>query len=198
MRATSVEISTIAAGGGSIARVDAGGMVHVGPTSAGSKPGPACYSRGGSLPTLTDANLVRGLLDKTNFGGGHLTLDEMASREAIEAEIAGPLGMTVEAAAALISAIAEQNMIAAIEDMTMRKGFDPRDFVLVSGGAAGGLHAANLARELGIRKVLIPRAGSVLSAYGISTGISNSISGRSPSPAAINLASRRLMRCSVI
>ncbi|ANL51043.1 hydantoinase A/oxoprolinase protein (plasmid) [Rhizobium phaseoli] len=166
----SVEISTIAAGGGSIARVDAGGMVHVGPTSAGSKPGPACYGLGGLKATLTDANLVRGLLDKNKFGGGHLTLDESLARDVIQRDIAGPLSISVEEAAALICAVAEQNMIAAVEDMTMRKGFDPRDFVLVSGGAAGGLHAANLARELGIQKVLIPRAGSVLSAYGISTG----------------------------
>ncbi|MDG4889978.1 MULTISPECIES: hydantoinase/oxoprolinase family protein [unclassified Mesorhizobium] len=166
----SVDISTIAAGGGSIARVDAGGFVHVGPQSAGSKPGPACYGLGGERPTLTDANLVRGLLEPGRFGGGHLTLDRQRAVAAISKHVADPLGIGVEDAAAIISAVAEQNMVSAIEDMTMRKGFDPRDFVLVSGGAAGGLHAANLAKELGIRKVLIPRAGSVLSAYGISTG----------------------------
>ncbi|QGY32955.1 hydantoinase/oxoprolinase family protein [Pantoea cypripedii] len=166
----SVEISTIAAGGGSIARVDAGGFVHVGPKSAGSKPGPACYGLGGNQPTLTDANLILGFLEAERFGGGHLVLDVEKAKKAVMQYVADPLGVSVEKAAAIIAAVAEQNMISAIENMTMRKGFDPRDFVLVSGGAAGGLHAANLAKQLGIGKVLIPRAGSVLSAYGISTG----------------------------
>ncbi|TDR92913.1 hydantoinase/oxoprolinase family protein [Enterovirga rhinocerotis] len=166
----SVEVKTIGAGGGSIARVDAGGFIHVGPESAGAMPGPACYGRGGTRPTVTDANLVRGLLLPGHFAGGQIELDVGAAERAIAEHVATPLGLGLMEAAELVCLVAEQNMIAAIQDITIRRGVDPRQFVLVSGGAAGGLHAGTIARELGIAQVLIPRAAGVLSAYGIMTG----------------------------
>lgn len=166
----SIDIATIGAGGGSIAWVDTGGMVQVGPRSAGSSPGPACYGRGGTQPTLTDANVVRGLLDPDRFADGQFRLSTDLARKAIASGVAEPLGITVEEAANLMALVAEQNMVAAIEDLAMRRGYDAREFLLVSGGAAGGLHAGPLARELGMRQLLVPRASSVLCAYGTATG----------------------------
>ncbi|QHJ01279.1 hydantoinase/oxoprolinase family protein [Xylophilus rhododendri] len=166
----SVDVKTIGAGGGSIARVDAGGFIHVGPHSAGAFPGPACYGRGGTLPTVTDANLARGLLNPHNFAGGQFALSVENARRAIEEHVAGPLGLSVEDAASLIGLAAEQSMVAAIEDITVRRGIDARRFVMVSGGAAGGLHSAEIAREMGMGTVLFPQASGVLSAYGIAIG----------------------------
>ncbi|TWT15732.1 hydantoinase/oxoprolinase family protein [Reyranella sp. CPCC 100927] len=163
----SVAIKTIGAGGGSIARVDAGGFIHVGPESAKSVPGPACYGRGGMRPTVTDANLARGFLDADNFAGGTMTLARDQSVAAIEAHVAKPLGLSVEEAAGLIGLTVEQNMVAAIEDITIRQGIDPREYVMVAGGAAAGLHVVPMARELGIRKVFVPPVAGVLSAFGI-------------------------------
>ena len=152
----SVDVRTIGAGGGSIARVDAGGMLHVGPASAGAFPGPACYGRGGTRPTVTDANLVRGLLDPDGFADGQMRLSREAAETAIREHVAGPLGIGVAEAANLISVAVEQNMVAAIEAITIRRGVDPRGYTLVSGGSAAGLHAAAMARELGMRRVLVP------------------------------------------
>lgn len=166
----SVDVRTIGAGGGSIARVDAGGFIHVGPESAGAEPGPACYGRGGTRPTVTDANLVRGLLDPAGFADGQMTLSPEAAHAAVHAHVAAPLGMTVEDAASLVALTVEQNMVAAIEDLTVRRGVDPRGYLLIAGGSAAGLHAAAIARELGMRRVLIPHVAGVLSAYGIATG----------------------------
>ncbi|MHC2297957.1 hydantoinase/oxoprolinase family protein [Rhizobium mongolense] len=166
----SIDVATVGSGGGSIAWVDAGGMLRVGPESAGSFPGPACYGRGGSRPTLTDANLVRGLLDPTAFADGQMTLSVESARAAIERDVAIPLGVSIAEAASLIAAVTEQDMVAAIEELAIKRGFDPREFLLVSGGGAGGLHAARLARELGMREVLFPHAASVLCAYGTATG----------------------------
>ena len=166
----SVEVLTIGAGGGSIARVDAGGFIHVGPESAGAFPGPACYGRGGTHPTVTDANLARGLLEPEGFADGQMQLSPSNAATAIGETVGKPLGMTVQEAASLICLTIEQNMVGAIEEITIRRGVDPRDFVLVSGGSAGGLHAAAIARELGIRQVLIPQAAGVLSAFGIDRG----------------------------
>ena len=163
----SVEIKTIGAGGGSIARVDAGGFIHVGPESARSVPGPACYGRGGVLPTVTDANLVRGFLDPANFAGGTMTLAPDNAAAAIGGKVAEPLGLSVHEAASLIGLTVEQNMVAAIEEITIRQGVDPREYVMVAGGAAAGLHAVPIARELGIGKVLVPPVAGVLSAFGI-------------------------------
>ncbi len=163
----SVEVKTIGAGGGSIARVDAGGFIHVGPESARSVPGPACYGRGGERATVTDANLVRGFLDPANFAGGTMTLAPEKAAAAIEADVARPLGLSQYEAASLIGLSVEQNMVAAIEEITIRQGVDPREYVMVAGGAAAGLHAVPIARELGIRKVLVPPVAGVLSAFGI-------------------------------
>lgn len=166
----SVEVKTIGAGGGSIAWIDAGGFIHVGPESAGAFPGPACYGRGGDRPTVTDANLVRGFMLPQSFANKQFDLDVAAAERVIREQIADPLGMDVKEAANLICMVAEQNMVSAIQDITIKRGVDPRNFTLVSGGAAGGLHVGAIARELGIRQVLIPRAAGVLSAYGIMTG----------------------------
>lgn len=163
----SVEVKTIGAGGGSIARVDAGGFIHVGPESAKSVPGPACYSRGGTRPTVTDANLVRGFLDAGNFAGGTMTLAIDKALKAIDQHVADPLDLTVEEAASLIGLTVEQNMVAAIEEITIRRGVDPREYVMVAGGAAAGLHAVPIARELGIKRVFVPPVAGVLSAFGI-------------------------------
>jgi len=167
---SSVDVKTIGAGGGSIARVDEGGFIHVGPESAGAYPGPACYGRGGTRATVTDANLVRGLLNPELFAGGQFTLRRDLALEAVKRDVADPLGISVEEAALLVGVTAEQSMVAAIEDITIRKGIDPRTFTLVSGGAAAGLHAAEIGRELGIKTILFPQPAGVLSAYGIATG----------------------------
>ena len=163
----SVEVKTIGAGGGSIARVDAGGFIHVGPESAKSVPGPACYRRGGTRPTVTDANLARGFLDPANFAGGTMVLSQDDAAAAIRSHIAGPLGMDVDQAASLIGLTVEQNMVAAIEEITIKRGVDPREYVMVAGGAAAGLHAVPIARELGIKRVFVPPVAGVLSAFGI-------------------------------
>jgi len=166
----SVDVRTIGAGGGSIARVDSGGFIHVGPESAGAQPGPACYGRGGTRPTVTDANLARGLLDPEGFADGQMRLSPEAAIAAVREHVATPLGMSVEDAASLIALTVEQNMVAAIEDLTVRRGVDPRHYLLIAGGSAAGLHAASIARELGMKGVLVPHVAGVLSAYGIATG----------------------------
>lgn len=166
----SIEIHTIGAGGGSLARVDRGGFIHTGPESAGSQPGPACYGRGGTRATVTDANLALGLLDPERFADGRMRLDAEAARRAIEADVARPLALSVQEAAALITLSSEQNMVGAISDLTVKRGIDPRDYLMVAGGAAAGLHAAAIAAELGITRVLVPRFAGVMSAFGILTG----------------------------
>ncbi len=166
----SVDVRTIGAGGGSIAHVDAGGFIHVGPESAGARPGPACYRRGGTRPTVTDANLVLGFLDPVGFADGQMELSPDAACEAVRHHVAEPLGLSVEEAASLITLTVEQNMVGAIEDLTIRRGIDPRGYLLVAGGSAAGLHAAAIARELGMKRALVPGVAGVLSAYGIATG----------------------------
>lgn len=163
----SVEVKTVGAGGGSLARVDDGGFIHVGPESAGSMPGPACYGRGGEQPTVTDANLVCGFLDPEDFADGQMKLSPDAARQAIRVHVAEPMGLSVEDAAGLICHTVEQNMVSAIEAITIRQGLDPRQFFLVAGGSAAGVHIAAIARELGIRKIGVPTAAGVLAAYGI-------------------------------
>lgn len=166
----SIEIHTIGAGGGSLARVDRGGFIHTGPESAGSVPGPACYGRGGTRATVTDANLVLGLLDPERFASGRMRLDAEAARRAIETDVGRPLGLSLQEAAGLITLSSEQNMVGAISDLTVKRGIDPRDYLLVAGGAAAGLHAAAIAVELGMTRVLVPRFAGVMSAFGILTG----------------------------
>jgi N-methylhydantoinase A len=167
VRVPMIEIRTIGAGGGSIARVDAGRRLCVGPESAGARPGPVCYGHGGTEPTVTDANLVLGRLDPAFFLGGRMRLDAAAARAAIEARVARPLGLAADAAAAGILTMTNANLAAAIRLSLFEKGLDPRDFALLSFGGAGSLHALEVAEELGMRKVIFPVDASTLSAWGI-------------------------------
>ena len=161
-----LDIHTVGAGGGSIARFDAGGILHVGPESAGSAPGPVCYGRG-ELPTVTDANLLLGRLDPENFLGGAMRLDEERTRRCVQ-RIAGELeGESVAAFAAGTVLLAEASMEKAIRVISVERGYDPREFTLLSFGGAGPLHACALARSLAIRRVLVPRMPGALSALGI-------------------------------
>lgn len=162
-----IDIHTIGAGGGSIAWVDDGGLLQVGPHSAGALPGPACYGRGGELPTCTDADLVLGLLSPGFFLGGRIELDAEAARRAIEQHIASPLGIDVVEAAAGIFEVANLKMAAGVHEVTVQRGHDPRELTLVAAGGAGGLHGAALAMELGITKMVVPRQSSVLCALGL-------------------------------
>jgi N-methylhydantoinase A len=162
----SVDVKSIGAGGGSIAWVDDGGMLHVGPQSAGAVPGPACYGQGGDRATLTDAALTLGFLDPDYFLGGAIKLDRKAACRAIELHVAEPLRLSLEEAAAAIVSVITENMVQAIADITVNQGIDPRDAVLVGGGGAAGLNSVPIARRLGCRRVLIPEVGAALSAVG--------------------------------
>jgi N-methylhydantoinase A len=162
---SSVDVRSIGAGGGSIAWVDPGGLLRVGPESAGADPGPACYGRGGERPTVTDAALVLGYVDPTHFLGGAMTLDTHAA-ERVLGELAKALGIGPQDAAHAVLSVANERMIAAIHELTVNEGMDPRDSTLVAGGGAAGLTILPIAGELGCREVLIPRAAGVLSAFG--------------------------------
>jgi N-methylhydantoinase A len=161
-----LDISTLGAGGGSIAWIDPGGILDLGPHSAGAAPGPACYGQGGELPTLTDANLVLGLIAPETFLGGRLALDRDLATTAVATHIAAPLGLSVEDAAFAINALASARIAEGIRANTVRRGLDPREFTIFSFGGAGGLHAAAVAEELEIPRAVIPREASVLSAVG--------------------------------
>ncbi|MGE3595978.1 MAG: hydantoinase/oxoprolinase family protein [Dehalococcoidia bacterium] len=163
---SSVDIRSIGAGGGSIAWIDDGGLLRVGPQSAGSEPGPACYGRGGVKPTTSDAACVLGYFDPTYFLGGRMKLDVPAARAAI-ATIAEPLGMTVEAAAWGIMRVATDHMVKAIHDITVQQGIDPRESALVAGGGAAGMNIMQIAAELGADRVVLPKVASALSASGM-------------------------------
>ena len=164
----SLDIASIAAGGGSIASVDAGATLRVGPESAGSVPGPACYGNGGAAATVTDANVILGYLDAASFMGGSRPLDAAAAEAAVD-RIAGPLGLSRLEAAAGIYRMINLKMADGIRLMTLRRGVDPRRFALLSFGGAAGLHAVEVARELDIKRVIVPTAASVLSAWGMLT-----------------------------
>ncbi len=173
VRVPLIDLHTVGSGGGSVAHVDAGGALRVGPRSAGADPGPACYGRGGREATVTDANLVLGRLPADRFLGGAMALDEGAAREvlervAAEAGIGGAGALDAAERAALgVLRVAEAHMARALRVISVERGHDPADFTLVSFGGAGGLHAARLARALGIRRVLVPPAASTLSALGM-------------------------------
>jgi N-methylhydantoinase A len=164
----SLDIASIAAGGGSIATVDVGPTLRVGPESAGSIPGPACYGNGGVAATVTDANVVLGYLDAAAFMGGNRPLD-LAAAEAAMDRVGGSLGLSRLEAAAGIYRMINLKMADGIRLMTLRRGVDPRRFALLSFGGAAGLHAVEVARELEIRRVIVPTAASVLSAWGMLT-----------------------------
>ena len=162
----SVDVKSIGAGGGSIAWVGDGGMLHVGPQSAGAVPGPACYGQGGDKPTVTDASLVLGYLDPEFFLGGNMSLDLDASRDAIIREVATPMNLSLEDAAAAVISIATENMVQAIVDITVNQGIDPRDAILIGGGGAAGINSTAIGRRLGSERVIIPEVGAALSAAG--------------------------------
>jgi N-methylhydantoinase A len=162
-----LDIQTIGAGGGSIAWVDEGRKLRVGPQSSGAIPGPVCYRRGGTQPTVTDADLVLGRIAAGSFMGGEMQLDVDAATRAVATHIAEPLGTTTAAAASGILRVVNSNMANGIAEVAMKRGHDPRDFALVAFGGAGPVHAAAVAAELGMSRVLIPRdKASVFSAYG--------------------------------
>jgi N-methylhydantoinase A len=161
-----VDMHTIGAGGGSIARVDAGGMLHVGPESAGASPGPACYGQGGTQVTVTDANLLLGRIPADARLGGHLGLNIEAARK-VMAALAADMRCSIEQAAHGVIRVANEHMVRALRVITLHKGCDPRDYLLVSFGGAGGLHVCALAEALQIRRVMVPVYAGVLSALGM-------------------------------
>jgi N-methylhydantoinase A len=160
-------IHTIGAGGGSIGWIDEGGLLRMGPQSAGAAPGPACYARGGILPTTTDANVVLGYLDPAFFAGGRIRLDVAAARKAIEAHVARPLGLSVEAAAAGMYRVACNNMAQGVREVSIKRGFDPREFPMIVAGGAGPIHSCLICAELEIPLQIVPRESSVLCAMGM-------------------------------
>ena len=162
-----IDIHSIGAGGGSIAWINEMGALNVGPQSAGADPGPACYGRGGQTATVTDANLVLGRLDPAYFLGGEMSLEPDAAQDVVTRQVAEPLGLeTVEAASGIIRII-NARMGHAIRAITIERGFDPREFVLLSFGGAGAMHACALAEELGIPRILVPMAPGHFSALGM-------------------------------
>jgi N-methylhydantoinase A len=166
IKAPMLDIHTVGAGGGSIAYVDSGGLLKVGPRSAGADPGPVCYDRGNSEPTVTDANVVLQTLNPTHLLGGRMPIRQDLARAAIS-RVADKLGMDVMATAQGILAVVTANMARAIRVISVQRGHDPRDYTLVAFGGAGPLHAARLARELDIGRILVPRAPGILCAMGL-------------------------------
>ncbi len=162
----SLDIVSLGAGGGSIGRVDSGGILHVGPESAGATPGPACYGRGGTAATVTDANLVLGYLDAAHFLGGRSTLDVAAADAALD-QLAHALGVDRIAAAEGVHRVVNTNMAEGIRLVSVRRGVDPRRFALLAFGGAAGLHVTDVARQLDLSRVVVPRVAAVLSAWGM-------------------------------
>jgi len=162
-----IDIHTVGAGGGTIAGVDGAGMLYVGPEGAGADPGPACYQRGGTRPTVTDAQLVLGRLRPGKSAGGILDLDLDAAREAIRSEVAEPLGLSVEDAAAGIIGLVEQHLLHAVEHISIERGHSPRRFTLVAAGGAGPMHGSSVASGLGCSRVYVPRDAGALCAIGM-------------------------------
>lgn len=162
-----INLVEIGAGGGSIASIDPGGALSVGPKSAGAAPGPACYGKGGEWPTITDANLVLGRLNAAYFLGGALDLHPELARAALQRDVAGPLGLNLESAARAVIDIANAKMVAALQLISVRRGIDPRDYVLVPSGGAGPLHAVAIAAAMGVRTVVMPPTPGLNSALGL-------------------------------
>ena len=166
LRVPVVDIVESGAGGGSIAWFDKAGLLKVGPVSAGADPGPACYGRGGTEPTVTDAKLITGVINATNFAGGQFDLDEGKARAAME-KIASGLGTDVVEAAVAVIRTVEANMINALKLVSIQRGHDPRDFALVVGGGGGPMHGAPLGRELGVKEIIVPLYPGLFSAWGM-------------------------------
>jgi N-methylhydantoinase A len=167
VKARVIDVHTIGAGGGSIAWIDTGGALRVGPQSAGADPGPACYDIGGTEPTVTDANTVLGRLNPKALVGGAMQIDKGKSFEVINEKIAKPFGLSVEQAAEGIIKVMNMNMIRGIRYVSVEKGYDPREFALIVFGGGGPLHAVELAKELEIKNVIVPRFPGVNSAFGM-------------------------------
>jgi N-methylhydantoinase A len=167
IKTPTIDLAEVGAGGGSIAWLDPEGILRVGPRSAGAVPGPACYALGGRSPTVTDANLVLGYLTPERFAGGSMPLDPRAAHEAIEREIAAPLGTSVVRAAWAIHDVANANMASAIHVVTVQRGLDPRDHLLIAFGGAGPMHVVGVARRFGIERVMVPAEAGVASAIGM-------------------------------
>jgi N-methylhydantoinase A len=162
-----IEVNAIGAGGGSIASVDNNGKLQVGPKSAGGAPGPACYGIGGTEPTVTDADVVLGYIDPDYFLGGETKLDKSLSEKVIEEKVAKPLGLTVPEAAAAIYTVINNKMAHEVELVFSRKGYDPRDFMIIGAGGASAVHVAKIAQDLGISGFMIPKMAPVYCAYGM-------------------------------
>jgi N-methylhydantoinase A len=167
IRVPSVDVASIGAGGGSIASV-AGGTLSVGPWSAGSTPGPACYGRGGAQPTATDADLVLGVIDPGHFAGG-MRLDPAAAWQALDRHVATPLGISVPAAAHAVRAVLDASMADLVRSVTIERGHDPREFTLITGGGSGPSHAWSLCQELGLDEFVVPPTATAQSAFGAGT-----------------------------
>ena len=167
IRVPVVDVAEVSTGGGSIAWVDRAGALHVGPKSAGADPGPACYARGGTEPTVTDCNLLLGYLDKQSLLGGDLPIDHAAATAVVHARLAKPLGVDSRTAAAAVIGIVNHAMAEVLKIVSVQRGHDPRDFVLAAFGGAGPLHAAALASELGIAEVICPPIPGAFSALGL-------------------------------
>ncbi len=162
-----LDIVTIGAGGGSIGWIDEGGLLRMGPASAGADPGPACYGSGGVKPTCTDADLILGYLDPGFFAGGKMRLDRDAAHQAIDENIARPLGLSVEKAAAGMYRVINTNMAQGVREVSIKRGYDPREFPMVVAGGAGPVHACMICRELDISMFIVPRESSIFCAAGM-------------------------------
>ncbi len=162
-----LDIVTIGAGGGSIGWIDEGGLLRMGPQSAGAAPGPACYGKGGTLPTCTDADLILGYLDADYFAGGKIKLDRQAAHRAIQEHVAKPLGLSVEDAAAGMYQVINNNMAQGVRQTSIKRGLDPREFPMVAAGGAGPLHACMICHELEIPMFIVPRESSIFCAAGM-------------------------------
>ena len=167
LRIPVIDISEVGAGGGSIAALDSGGALRVGPRSAGAAPGPACYGLGNTQPTVTDANLVLGFLHHGSLAGGALTVDRGLAQSAVESAVAGPANLSLLEAAHGIHMIANSNMVRAIKTVSVERGRDPADFAMMAFGGAGPIHAAGVAEALRIRRILVPPAPGLFSAFGL-------------------------------
>jgi N-methylhydantoinase A len=163
----SIDVHTIGAGGGTIAGVDGAGLLFVGPEGAGAHPGPACYGKGGTRPTVTDAQVVLGRLNPDTYAGGVIAIDATLARQAIESVVGTPLGLDAESAAAGMLRLMEQKLLHAVQRISIERGHDPRRFTLVAGGGAGALHAVTVARALGCRRVYVPRVAGAFCALGM-------------------------------
>ncbi len=162
-----VDVHSIGAGGGSIAWIDKGGALQVGPQSAGAEPGPACYDQGGDSPTCTDANVVLGYINPDYFLGGRREIEPDLSERAIDVHVAQPLGLSIPEAAHGVFRIINNNMVDAIRVVSIERGIDPRNYALVVGGGAGAIHAGMLGRTLGMKKAIIPRYSGVFCSFGM-------------------------------